>query len=227
MDTRAKSQTIHDMLLSAGLEHQETLIQLDEMTSIAAASLQRENKYVRIMNTVVGRNQHKGGDWAHLAHAFEDYQNEVDGCLRILDQQHQRQPTTHCQSRGALAVGHACSHVSSRTPALDTVEEGREDCDTREQVLKDAWEETRARSSEAQRIHEIVLSIPRDARKSAFPVAGSTDRTFTPTSSDSAGEKLCAHSVKRMRRQKIRNMTTMHGVGRKAEQKRMPRAPRS
>ena len=107
-EMKAKMMVVRDMLINAGLEHEETLLQLDEMSALAAASLQRENKYVKLISDIVSRNQAKGGDWAHLAHLLEDYSEDILDCLQIVEREdHQQARMTnpgHANRHGELQV---------------------------------------------------------------------------------------------------------------------------
>jgi len=161
---KSKSDAIlSDMLMNASLEHKETLLQLDEMSTLAGASLQREQKFVETIKAVVSRNQTKGGDWSYLATVLRDYSEEVLASLRTIEKQSQRQAqqNSHSYNRPGDRVP-----VSNRTPTLDTVEEGKEDPSTsRSHELEYGREEARIRANEAQRIRDMALSVPKDQQK--------------------------------------------------------------
>jgi hypothetical protein len=186
---KSKSDAIlSDMLLNANLEHKEALLQLDEMSTLAAASLQREQNFVEIIRAVVSRNQTKGGDWSYLATVLHDYSEEVRASLRTIEKQNQRQAqqNSHSYNRSRDRAP-----VSNRTPTLDTVEEGKEDpSSSRLHDLEYGREEARIRANEAQRIRDMALSVPKDPRRSASLLAPSLEGglSSSPVLSGERGE---------------------------------------
>ena len=199
----SKADAISNMLLNAGLEHQETLLQLDEMSTLAATSLQREQKFVEIIKAVVSRNLTKGGDWIYLGTVLQDYSEEVRASLQIIEKQNQRKTQNgHSHNRRKDKVP-----VSSRAPTLEAVEEGKEDSSaSRLHDLEYGREEARTRANEAQRIHQMALSVPRDQRRSISPLASSlSGRNTSPglpgeqgkessSQRDTTGSKVVAES---------------------------------
>jgi hypothetical protein len=186
---KSKSDAIlSDMLLNANLEHKETLLQLDEMSTLAAASLQREQKFVEIIKAVVSRNQTKGGDWSYLATVLHDYSEEVRASSRTIEKQNQRQAQQNSHSYNRPRDR---APVSNRTPTLDTVKEGKEDpSSSRLHDLEYGREEARIRANEAQRIRDMALSVPKDQRRSASLLAPSLEGglSSSPVLSGERGE---------------------------------------